>query len=334
MDALIDDVRNGLGAVKGYKQGQVDALTGDYPNMCQAVSAAITIHEAGYGGADKVYLTGQSWDDDVKQFQRTKYGMTDFNSSDFIVKKGNKYLGVSLKKKPLPTTGDPTLINKAFSSLLSGSPELKKVREGIEKDAGEFYVHVIKLAARLKKLSPDMMADLKKDKPTSTNWKQYIQRIPNDLINTMLKRKRTLFAVMGDTILKNGDLIANQLIQLIFKADLKDLQKVDFDFTLVTGIGDYGPKKGVVVSKGEYKDIDTVTSQLDDLFSKGKPKIIFTPGVKQAFEVGATAANLKFDLMIGKVTVCNITLRYKGDFRSAPNFNAVMTQEFKNLYKG
>ena len=334
MDALIDDVRNGLGAVKGYKQGQVDALTGDYPNMCQAVSAAITIHDAGYGGADKVYLTGQAWDDDVKQFQRTKYGMADFNSSDFIVKKGNKYLGVSLKKKPLPTTGDPTLINKAFASLLSGSPELKKVREGIEKDAGEFYVHVIKLAARLKKLSPDMMADLKKDKPTSTNWKQYIQRIPNDLINTMLKRKRTLFAVMGDTILKNADLIANQLIQLIFKADLKELQKVDFDFTLVTGIGDYGPKKGVVVSKGEYKDIDNVTSQLDDLFSKGKPKIIFTPGVKQAFEAGATAANLKFDLMIGKVTVCNIILRYKGDFRSAPNFNAVMTQEFKNLYKG
>ena len=334
LDALIEDVKNGLGNVKGYKTGQVDALTGDYPNMAQAVSAAVTIHEAGYGNADKVYLTGQAWDDDVKQFQRTKYGMADFNSSDFIVKKGKKYLGVSLKKKPLPTTGDPTLINKAFSSLLSGSPELKKVRENIEKDAGEFYVHVIKLAARLKKLSPDMMADLKKDKPTSSNWKQYIQRIPNDLINSMLKRKRTLFAIMGETILKNGDLISNQLVQLIFKADLKDLQKVDFDFTLVTGIGDYGPKKGVVVSKGEYKDINTVTSQLDDLFSSGKPNIVFTPGVKQAFQVGATAANLKFDLMIGKVTVCNIILRYKGDFRSAPNFNAVMTKEFKDLYKG
>ncbi len=334
MDALIDEVRNSLGSVKGYKQGQVDSLTGDYPNMCQAVSAALSIISAGYGGADKVYLTGQAWDDDVKQFQRTKYGMTDFNSSDFIIKKGKKYLGVSLKKKPLPTTSDPTLINKAFSSLLSGSAELKKVREGIEKDSGEFYIHVIKLAARTKKLSPDMMADIKKDKPTNTNWKQYIQRIPNDLINTMLKRKRTLFNVMGKTILDNGDLIANQLVQLIFKADLKTLKKVNFDFTLVTGIGDYGPKKGVVVSKGEYKDIDTVTSQLDELFSKGKPKIIFTPGVKQAFDAGATAANLKFDLMIGKVIVCHIILRYKGDFRSAPNFNAIMTDEFKNLYKG
>ena len=334
MDALIEEVRLGLGGVKGYKKGQVEALTGDYPNMCQAVSAAITIHDAGYGNADKVYLTGQAWDDDVKQFQRTKYGMTDFNSSDFIVKKGKKYLGVSLKKKPLPTTGDPTLINKAFASLLNGSKELVKVREGIEQDAGEFYLHVIKLAQRLKVLSPDMMADLKKDKPSNKNWKQYIQRIPNDLINRVLKGKRTLFKVMGKTITDNSDLIANQLVQLIFKADLKELQKSDFDFTLVTGIGDYGPKKGVVVSKGEYKDIDTVTSQLDDLFSKGKPKILFTPGAKQAFDVGAKAANLKFDLMIGDVTVCNILLRYKGDFRSAPNFNATMTDEFKNLYKG
>jgi hypothetical protein len=333
MDVLIEEVRNGLGNVKGYKAGQVEALTGDYPNMAQAVSAAVTIHAAGYGNADKVYLTGQAWDDDVKQFQRTKYGMTDFNSSDFIVKKGKKYLGVSLKKKPLPTTGDPTLINKAFASLLNGSKELVKVREGIEQDAGDFYLHVIKLAQRLKVLSPDMMADLKKDKPSNKNWKQYIQRIPNDLINRVLKGRRTLFKVMGKTITDNSDLIANQLVQLIFKADLKELQKSDFDFTLVTGIGDYGPKKGVVVSKGEYKDIDTVTSQLDDLFSKGKPKIVFTPGAKQAFDVGAKAANLKFDLMIGDVTVCNILLRYKGDFRSAPNFNAVMTKEFKELYK-
>ena len=139
---------------------------------------------------------------------------------------------------------------------------------------------------------------------------------------------------MGETILNNGDLIANQLVQLIFKADLKQLQKFNFDFTLVTGIGDYGPSKGVVVEKGEYKDMDSVTSLLDDLFKQGKPKMIFTPGVKQAFEAGATAANLKFDLMIGKVAVCNIVLRYKGDFRSAPNFNATMTDEFKKLYKG
>ena len=40
----------------------------------KAVSAAQAIHAAGYGGADMVYLTGQAWDDDVKQFQISKYG--------------------------------------------------------------------------------------------------------------------------------------------------------------------------------------------------------------------------------------------------------------------
>jgi len=99
MDALINDVRLGLTKVKGYKKGQVESLSGDYPNLCQAVSAAKAVHDAGYGDADMVYLTGQSWDDDVKQFQITKYGMADFNSSDFIVRKGNRFLGVSLKKK-------------------------------------------------------------------------------------------------------------------------------------------------------------------------------------------------------------------------------------------
>jgi len=138
---------------------------------------------------------------------------------------------------------------------------------------------------------------------------------------------------MADIIIKNKEMIANQLVQLIFKADLKELKKVNFDFTLVTGIGDYGPSKGVVIEKGEYKDIDTVTSKLDTLFSDGKVDIKLTPGKTQAFEPGAGAAMLFFDLMIGKIPVCNVSLRYKGNFRSAPSFLATMTPEFKKLYK-
>ena len=68
-------------------------------------------------------------------------------------------------------------------------------------------------------------------------------------------------------------------------------------------------------------------------FSKGNVDIRLTPGKKQAFEVGAGAAMLFFDLMIGSVPVCNISLRYKGNFRAAPSFMAQMTPEFKELYK-
>ena len=128
-------------------------------------------------------------------------------------------------------------------------------------------------------------------------------------------------------------MVANQLVQLIFKADLKELQKVNFDFALVTGIGDYGPSKGVVVEKGEYKDIDTVTTKLDELFSDGKVDLKLDPMAKQAFDVGATAAILVFDLVIGKTKICTITLRYKGNFRAAPSFMAVMHDDFKKIYK-
>ena len=62
------------------------------------------------------YLT-KAWDDDVKQFQISKHGMKDFNSSDFILQKGKNYLGVSLKKKEGFNKADPTLINKSFSTL-------------------------------------------------------------------------------------------------------------------------------------------------------------------------------------------------------------------------
>lgn len=332
MDVLIEFVRSNLKKVKGYKQEQVDALTGDYGNMCQAVSAAQTVINAGYGGADKVYLTGQAWDDDVKEFQITRYGMKDFNSSDFIVKKGDKFLGVSLKKKKRTTEQDPTLINKGFTTLLQDT-KFDKLRNELDAKAGLFYLKVLARGKREGMLSKELLADMKKTRPNTKNWKTFIQRVDNDLVNRELKSSRSLFKDMATIVVKNKNLIADQLIQLIFKADLKELKKVNFDFALVTGIGDYGPKKGVVVEPGEYKDIETVTSKLDEIASKGKVDLKFTPGVAQAFDPDATAAMLQFDLILGGVVLCNIKLRYKGNFRSAPSFLAVMTKEFKELYK-
>jgi len=332
MDALINDVRLGLNKVKGYKKGQVESLSGDYPNLCQAVSAAKAVHDAGYGDADMVYLTGQAWDDDVKQFQITKYGMADFNSSDFIVKKGDKFLGVSLKKKQRINQEDPTLINKSFSTLFQDS-KFNRIMKQLDDKTGLFYLKVLARGKREGKLSKELLADMEKTRPNTRNWKQFIQRVDNEVVNRELKSSSSLFKDMANIILKNKQMIADQLMQLIFKSDLKDLQKVNFDFALVTGIGDYGPQKGVVIETGEYKDIDTVTTKLNDLASKGDVDLVFTPGSTQAFQPGATAAVLKFDLVLGGVPLCNISLRYKGNFRSAPSFLATMSPEFKAIYK-
>ena len=330
MDRLIDYVKSNLKNVKGYKKGQVDSLTDDYSNLCQAVSAAKAIHDAGYGNADRVYLTGQSWDDGVKQFQITKYGMKDFNSSDFIVQKGSKYLGVSLKKKKRLTENDPTLINKSFSSLLQDS-KFDLIRNQLDKKTGLFYLIVLARGKRQGLLNESLLTDMEIVRPNIKNWRDYIQRVDNELVNSELRSSKSLFKDMADIIMNNKEIIADQLLQLIFKTDLKELQKVNFDFALVTGIGDYGPLKGIVSETGEYRDIDTVISKLKMLTSKGKVDIVYTQGKIQAFDANSTAAMLHFDLVIGNTPLCNIKLRYKGNFRSAPCFLATMTKEFKEI---
>jgi len=338
MDELIQFVKLNLKKVKGAAPGQIASLDGqDYVNLCQAVSAALSMHKNGYGNADMVYLTGQAWDNDVKQFQITKHGMKDFNSSDFIIKKGNNFCGVSLKKKKRITEADPTLINKSFSTLFQDR-KFDKLMAQLDRSAAAFYIQVIREAGRNPakwKIPPAVVKDIKANerKLNINNWKKFVQRLPNDLINFKLKGERSLFKAMSRIILKDANLLANQLVDLIFKAELKDLQKVNFDFTLVTGIGDYGPRKGVDISEGEYKDIDTVTTKLNELVKTGKNTIRPTPGETQAYMEGATAAMLAFDLMIGTMPVARIKLRYKGNFRSAPSFTAEMTDEFKAMYK-
>ena len=91
LDALIEKVKQitKTGKIIGFTSLEVESLEKDYGNLCQAISAANSISKNYGGGADKVYLTGKAWDDDVKQFQITKYGMKDYNASDFIIKKGN-----------------------------------------------------------------------------------------------------------------------------------------------------------------------------------------------------------------------------------------------------
>jgi len=203
----------------------------------------------------------------------------------------------------------------------------------LDKSAGMFYLRVIARAKKDGVLDPATEKLMKKTRPSTKNWKLFIQQIPNEIINAELKKSRSLFGKMGKIISQNKELIANQLVQLIFKADLKELQSVDFDFSLVTGIGDYGARKGVVVEKAEYKNIDTVSEKIENLASKGGASIDYTPGEVQAFQPGATAAMLKLDLSLGGTVLANIVLRYKGNFRSAPSFTAFMSDEFKAIYR-
>ena len=132
-------------------------------NMIVGISAAKAIkgwmksvHGVRNPVADKVYLTGDKWPRMVEPLKVSAHGFDAYNSSDFIIRPvgmKNAYFGVSLKKKFSVAAADPTIINKAFDTLIEGDEfdttrsRLQQVREnyfgGLVKDAiseGHIYI--------------------------------------------------------------------------------------------------------------------------------------------------------------------------------------------------
>ena len=108
---------------------------------------------------DKVYLTGDKWPADVKKYEVEAYGFKSYNSSDIIFQwknpKGLAFYGVSLKKKPSVKDPDPTLINKAFDSVLEGEgqqeiKELNKIKKEVESERTKYFARVVREAVKAK----------------------------------------------------------------------------------------------------------------------------------------------------------------------------------------
>jgi len=352
LDTIIAELQKVVksGKVKGATAGQISGMAADYGNLCAAISAAATIPSM-YQGADTVYLTGQAWDDDVKQFQVSKYGMKDFNSSDYIIKKGKNFLGVSLKKKGSGNAADPTLINKGFTGLAAALNEMddnpnaeqRMALDKLDDQIGKFYSGMI--IDNVNEFQPaiqkELQTILKKGKAAALTeligsgakrpWKTFVNALDNRLINAALKSQKSVLKTIDELFKAQAKPFAESLIKLIFKSELKDLKEVNFDFALVTGIGRY-LKSGPVIEKGEYKDVNTMTTVLDDLLSKGKIEMKQNPKVKQAFQAGATSATLTYILTVGGTPLLDIVMRYKGNFRSSPSIMATMRPELKALF--
>jgi hypothetical protein len=77
----------------------------------------------------RIYMTGGTWPKEIVKFKVNASGMEDYNSSDIMVSEDNKtFFGISLKKKMRVQEDDPTLINKAFNTLLIGD-EFKELKD-------------------------------------------------------------------------------------------------------------------------------------------------------------------------------------------------------------
>lgn len=317
--------------VRDYKQSDLDAFEKDYTNTCQAVSAAIAIQKFIGGPADLAYMTGQKWGKDIAKFKSTAHGMKDFNSSDIVFKIGNKWFGISLKKKERLSEKDPTLINKAFGSILQ-SKEFSKLRTEIDQITAKFFISIIKEAIDKGDIKP-LSKSGRIIKPTESTWKEYVGRLSTDYISKKLKGRESLFKDLANIVNSYSSEIANAIINIALKLDLKDLKKQDFYFALITGIGSYGPRKGVSIEEADLKDLDTILEKMNNLVSKGSPRIELDSRRTQAFEPNATAATLHYILKIGNMNILDINIRYKGRYTSQPSYMAMMTDEFKAYLK-
>ena len=114
-----------------------------YSDLAAGISAVLqTRSDLGVGIPDAVFVTGNQWPDEVKDFKITAYGMKDYNSSDVILKYGTTYYGISLKKKGFQSAAAPTLINTAFGSFFQGT-EFTALRSRIMQAKKKFFAKVI-----------------------------------------------------------------------------------------------------------------------------------------------------------------------------------------------
>ena len=113
---LIDDAKTKFNDVEGASArpellAQYDR---NFNDLATAISSSNAILKVA-PNPSKVYWTGKGWHKDIAKFNPKIGNIKDYNSSDIVVKSGNKFYGFSLKKKKQTRDIDPTLINKPIT---------------------------------------------------------------------------------------------------------------------------------------------------------------------------------------------------------------------------
>ena len=308
--------------------------------------------------ADKVFMTGNVWPTEVQDFRIKAFGFDDYNSSDLIYKPDTgKYFGISLKKKPKPTSPDPTLINKAFDTVLQGprfddiKKDLTDVRityfAGLVRQAHEDGILYIPNIDRLpdEELFSGKNRDKKIFKRPYPNTKGSLSggydndKAPDAMRSftnrELAKQDNILFKMLIKVMDANSDVFADSLINLVLKTNLYDeiaarnLGKYTFGFALVTGIGEI--KRGQPVAyDGKALDLHTILDGLSQL-KANKEKYKITVDVEKKAE--STSAKTYFTLSKKGIPILNLELRYKGDKTPQPQFLGTISKEFVSILR-
>ena len=343
-------------------------------NALQGISGAIAIKKwlnSEHGEprdvkAKNLYMTGNVWPRTVKKFRINAFGFDDYNASDFIVHTGDKnFYGASLKKKPKPNAADPTLINKAFDTILNG-PKFDHIKEDITRIRAEYFAGLVRQAHEDKVIilpASELALDDKdlfeaKGRDTSIYKRAYIntrgsvqhglenENAPNAMIKTvnadLAKKNNVLYKLLIQHMQNEGELFANTLINLVLKVNLYDelaankkLKEYNFGFGLITGVGTVtkiaksNPTQyKTTLSTGKWIELHTILCGLRQLTAN-----------KQSYEIAvdydkkenSNAAKVFFKLSKAGVPILDMELRYKGTFTAQPQFFATITPEFKQI---
>ena len=308
--------------------------------------------------ADKVFMTGNVWPTEVQDFRIKAFGFDDYNSSDLIYKPDTgKYFGISLKKKPKPTSPDPTLINKAFDTVLQG-PRFDDIKKDLTDVRVTYFAGLVRQAHEdgiLYIPNIDSLPDEELFSGKNRDKKIFKRPYPNtkgslsggydndkapDAMRSftnreLAKQDNILFKMLIQVMDANSDVFADSLINLVLKTNLYDeiaarnLGKYTFGFALVTGIGEI--KRGQPIAyDGKALDLHTILDGLSQL-KANKEKYKITVDIERKAE--STSAKTYFTLSKKGIPILNLELRYKGDKTPQPQFLGTISKEFVSILR-
>ena len=158
-----------------------------------------------------------------------------------------------------------------------------------------------------------------------------------DFINADLAREdNELYQGFNKVIQENAEFFAESLIDIVLKTKMqtklqaKEIGDYFFEFALVTGYADYSPKKDrskdvLVLKPAKVYPQHTILCGLASLSANKKPYVMEYDGDAKA---DANAAKVFYKLKRDGVTILDLQLRYKGDFKQQPQFFATLSDEF------
>lgn len=348
-------------------------------DMAGGISAAMGVRDYlmknGEAGGTRmsptIYMTGNVWPKEVEKFRVSAYGFEDYNSADVIVTTDKKtFYGVSLKKKRKANAGEPTLINKAFDSVLDGK-KFDVIKEELAEIRSEYFASLVIEAVQKKIILKEHIAGFDNLKKTAQGRKELFMATKRDktlfdrsyidtkgyaahkqgykadvtkdtnsmryFVNKKLaERDNPLWKEFLRVLNKYSDLFAESLINIILKVklfeeiDAKDLGDYKFNFFLVTGVGDVTTRGDVTLGHATVLPLKTTLCGLTRIQEMNKNKK-YEIVLNSEKKGESDAAKIFLQLKRGNLTLLDLEIRYKGAFTPQPQFQGTLHPDFKKL---